>query len=139
MFNNNNNNSHKSIQKVFTTIINTHLTFKMLSNSILDGFPWILKCALPYTVQNSGEEVSDFEDKAFIDNNSLYIFCIHIDQHWEHQVPVGADLFKTCLLLIDILINTVSSECYISLNSWWILLSYKLCTLLYAILMSGTW
>ena len=97
----------------------------MLSNSILDRFPWILKCAISYTVQNLGEEVSDFEYKVFIDDNSLYTFCIHIDQHWERQAPVGADLFKTCLLLL--LINTLSPECYISLDSWWI----KSCVLSY--------
>ena len=118
-----NNNSHLLAQiyskKVFTIIINTHLTFKMLSNSILDWFPWILKCAISYTVQNSNEEVSDFEYKVFIDNNSLYMFHIHIDQHRECQAPIGADLFKTCLLLL--LINTLSSECYITLNSWWII------------------
>ena len=48
-----------------------------------------------------------------LSNNSLYTF--HIDQRQERQTPIGADLFKTCLLLL--LMNTLSSECYISLDS----------------------
>ena len=37
--------------------------------------------------------MSDFEDKVFIDNNSLYTFRIHIDQHQcaRGQIPRLSD------------------------------------------------
>ena len=85
------------------------------NHSILDGFPWILNCIGECTFQDSREYI----------------------KNW-----VGYNISKICVLVIIVytllLMNTLSLKCHISLNSWWIPLNFKLCTLLYAILMSET-
>ena len=108
------------------------------NHSILDGFPWILNCIGECTFQDSREYIKNWVgyNISKICVLVIIVYTFRIDQRRERQAPVGADLFKTCLLLL--LMNTLSLKCHISLNSWRIPLNFKLCTLLYAILMPRT-
>ena len=108
------------------------------NHSILDGFPWILNCIGECTFQDSREYIKNWVGYNILKICVLVImvYTFHIDQCRRAFGTLGADLFKTCLLLL--LMNTLSLKCHISLNSWRIPLNFKLCTLLYAILMSVT-